>query len=260
MAAASCCRASGGAIAFFLMFIAIVAELKPFPANGWALDIYESAHPAFSALFSAATGAAALFAVDKLLLIGGADWLPMATGIGIVTFVAANLLALPQSNDRRLLGYSSIAQTGLILVVLGQRDILGEHTLTSPAASCCLSHAVAKAGLFWLSGLIAERGLDAWAALRGHPLLIFAFVTFICMLTGLPPFPGFYAKWELVHLLAGEDRIALLGLILFGALLEAGYLFRWFGYVMKREAPAEAVDTAAAKSSRCSPPSPPPGP
>jgi formate hydrogenlyase subunit 3/multisubunit Na+/H+ antiporter MnhD subunit len=68
------------------------------------------------------------------------------------------------------------------------------------------------------------------------------------MLTGLPPFPGFYAKWELVHQLAGADRIALLGLILFGALLEAGYLFRWFGYIMKREAPSETVNVAASQS------------
>ena len=60
----------GGALAFFLVFIAVVAELKVFPANGWALDIYESAHPAFSALVSAATGTATLFAIDKLLLIG----------------------------------------------------------------------------------------------------------------------------------------------------------------------------------------------
>lgn len=240
---------SGGAaqafaLAFFLIFIAIVAELKPFPANGWALDLYESAHPAFSALFSAATGAAALFAVDKLLLIGGDAWLPMATGIGIVTFIGANLLALPQTNDRRLLGYSSIAQTGLILAALGQRDILGDHA-PYIAGGLLLSHAVAKAGLFWLSGLIATRGLEGWAALRGNPVLIFAFVSFLCMLTGLPPFPGFYAKWELIHQLAGADRIALLGLILFGALLEAGYLFRWFGYIMKREAPTGAVNVAS---------------
>jgi len=247
MANTSLVLLNGGSIAFFLMFIAIIAELKPFPANGWALDIYESADPAFSALFSAATGAAALYAADKLLLIGGAEWLPIATGIGIVTFVAANLLALPQTHDRRLLGYSSIAQTGLILVVLGQRDILGEHTLFI-AGGLLLSHAVAKAGLFWLSGLVAGRELNAWAALRSHPLLVFAFVTFICMLTGLPPFPGFYAKWELIHLLAGEGRIALLGLILFSALIEAGYLFRWFGYVMKRESPAEPVDTAPHKT------------
>ena len=237
---------NGSAIAFFLMFIAIVSELKPFPANGWALDIYESAHPAFSAIFSAATGAAALYAVDKLLLIGGAEWLPMATGIGIVTFIAANLFALPQTHDRRLLGYSSIAQTGLVLAVLGQRDLLGDST-PFIAFGLLISHAVAKAGLFWLSGLVSGRALTDWAALAKRPMLVFAFVTFAAMLTGLPPFPGFYAKWELVHHLAGAERFALLALILIGALVEAGYLFRWFGYIMKREAPGEAVACTAHK-------------
>jgi len=148
----------------------------------------------------------------------------MATGIGIVTFLAANLLALPQTNDRRQLGYSSIAQTGLVLVVLGQQDILGDRYLFI-AGGLLFAHSIAKAGLYWLSGLIAGRELPDWAALRSRPLLIFAFVTFIAMLSGLPPFPGFYAKWELVRFLAGEGRIALLALILLGALIEAGYLF-----------------------------------
>jgi len=238
MAAASLGLLNGGSIAFFLMFIAIVAELKPFPANGWALDIYEAAHPAFSAIFSAASGTAALYALDKLLLIGGPAWFPMATGIGIVTFVAANLLALPQTNDRRQLGYSSVAQTGLVLVVLGQRDILGDST-SFIAFGLLVAHAVAKAGLYWLSGLVAGRALTDWASLRDRPLLVFAFATFIAMLSGLPPFPGFYAKWELLRMLASEDRLVLMALILFGALIEAGYLFRWFGFIIKREKPAE---------------------
>jgi formate hydrogenlyase subunit 3/multisubunit Na+/H+ antiporter MnhD subunit len=230
----------GGALAFFLMFIAVVVELKPFPANGWALDVYESAHPAFSAMLSAAAGSAALFAADKLLLIGGPAWLPAATAIGILGFVGANLFALVQDNDRRLLGYSSVAQIGLVLAVIGQRDILGDDFLFV-AGGILLAHAVAKAGLFWLSGLVEGRRLTAWSALQGHPILIFAFASFVALLIGLPPFPGFYAKWDLVHALAGEGRLIVLGLILFGALLEAGYLFRWFGYTIKRAPPAEPV-------------------
>ncbi len=234
MAAMNLTALKGGALAFFLMFITIVAELKPFPANGWGLDIYESAHPAFSALFSAAAGAAMLYAADKLLLIGGEHWLVVATVIGTVTFVGSNLFALVQENDRRLLGYSSVAQLGLIFIVVGQRDILGDGYLFI-AGGILLAHAVSKAGLYWISGMVAERQLTAWTALRGHPKLVFAFVTFIALLIGLPPFPGFYAKWDLVHHLANEGRIWLLGLILFAALVEAGYLFRWFGYVIKRE-------------------------
>lgn len=235
MAGASLLSLKGGSLALFLMFIAVVAELKPFPANGWALDIYESAHPGFAAIFSAAmAGGAALYAVDKLLLIGGPAWYPVATAIGILSFVAANLFALPQNNDRRLLGYSSVGQVGLVLTVVGLQDILGEDYLMI-AGGLLLSHAVAKAGLYWLSGLVESRDLTAWAVLRRHPALLLAFVTFVAMLTGLPPFPGFYAKWELIHILAQEGRLVLMGLILFGTLVEAGYLFRWFGYIIKRE-------------------------
>lgn len=246
MAAAQADLFKGGALAFFLMLMAVLAELKPFPANGWGLDIYESAHPAFAALFSAATGAATVYAADKLLLIGGAQWLPLASAIGIVTFVVANIFALVQDNDRRLLGYSSVAQVGLILTVIGQRDLLGEQYYFV-ASGILLAHAVAKAGLFWLSGLVAARGLGDWAALRGHPVLVFAFVTFIALLVGLPPFPGFYAKWELAHALAANGQLWLLGLILFGALLEAAYLFRWFGYVLKREQPQAGLLLQAIK-------------
>jgi formate hydrogenlyase subunit 3/multisubunit Na+/H+ antiporter MnhD subunit len=234
MAIARLSLLEGGSLAFFLMFIAIVSELKPFPANGWGLDIYESAHPAFSAMFSAAAGGATLYAADKLLLIGGAQWLPIATAIGVFTFVASNILALAQNNDRRLLGYSSVAQLGLILVVIGQRDILDDSYLFI-AGGILLAHAISKAGLYWLSGLIEQRNIKNWSILRGHPLLIFAFISFIALLTGLPPFPGFYAKWDLVHLLASEGRFWLIALILFGALIEATYLFRWFGYILKHE-------------------------
>ena len=235
MAAAQVNLLQGGAMAFFLLFIAVLAELKPFPANGWGLDIYESAHPAFSAIFSTATGGATIYAADKMLQIGGTEWLPATTAIGIITFLAANTFALVQNNDRRLLGYSSVAQIGLLLTVVGQRDILGEAYYYI-AGGILLAHAVSKAGLFWLSGLVAKRELTDWAALRSQPVLVFAFATFLALLVGLPPFPGFYAKWDLAHHLAAEGRLWLLGLILFGALVEAAYLFRWFGYVIKREA------------------------
>lgn len=236
----------GGTLAFFLIFVAAIVELKVFPANGWALDIYESAHPAFSALVSAATGSAALVAVDKLLMIGGPSWMAVASIIGVISFVGANLFALAQKSDRRLLGYSSVGQIGLVLVVVGQQDVLGEAYLFV-AGGILLAHAVAKAGLYWLSGLVADRDLTGWTVLRRHPMLIFAFATFLALLIGLPPFPGFYAKWELLHVLANEGRIVLLVLILLGALIEAGYLFRWFGYVIKREPGDEPLAPSSVK-------------
>ena len=227
----------GPSLALFLVLIALMLELKPFPANGWALDIYEAAHPGFSALFSAASGTAALFAADKLFAAAGPAWLPLATGVGLTTFLGANVLALSQNHDRRLLGYSSVGQIGLVLAVIGQRDILGDNYLFV-AGGILVTHAVAKAGLFWLSSVIEGRALADWASLRRMPILVFAFASFIAMLVGLPPFPGFYAKWSLAHALVAADRLPILALILLGALIEAGYMFRWFGYALKRETDA----------------------
>ncbi|MBU1173826.1 MAG: NADH-quinone oxidoreductase subunit F, partial [Alphaproteobacteria bacterium] len=225
---------SGPSLAIFLVLIALALELKPFPANGWALDIYEAAHPGFSALFSAASGTAALFAADKLFAAAGPEWYVLATGIGIVTFVTANVLALSQEHDRRLLGYSSVGQIGLVLAIIGQRDILGDG-YWFVAGGVVLSHAVAKAGLFWLSACVKGRTLLDWAHLRRMPILVVAFATFVAMLVGLPPFPGFYAKWDLVHALVAADRLPIVIMILLGALIEAGYMFRWFGYALKRD-------------------------
>jgi len=225
----------GASLAMFLLLMAMVLELKPFPANGWALDIYESAHPGFSAIFSAASGTAALFAADKLVGAAGPAWLPMMTGIGLLTFLGSNLLALAQDNDRRLLGYSSVGQIGLVLAIVGQRDILGDAYLYV-AGGVLITHAVAKAGLYWISGLVPGRSLTDWAVLRVNPVLVFAFASFVAMLIGLPPFPSFYAKWDLVHALVAADRFWIIGFILVGALIEAGYMFRFFGYAIKREA------------------------
>jgi formate hydrogenlyase subunit 3/multisubunit Na+/H+ antiporter MnhD subunit len=227
---------TGAGLALFLLLIALVVELKPFPANGWALDIYEAAHPGVSALVSAASATAALYAADKLFAAAGPDWLPLATVLGLVSFLGANLLGLAQRNDRRLLGYSSIGQIGLVLVVVGQRDILGDAYLYV-AGGILFTHAVAKAGLYWISGLVPGRDIADWAVLRTNPVLLFAFAAFIAMLLGLPPFAGFYAKWDLAHALAGADRLPVLGLVLVGALVEAGYLFRWFGFALKRPNP-----------------------
>ena len=226
----------GGAVAFFLVMAAMLIETKPFPANGWALDIYETSEPGFSAIFSAAIGgAAAVYAIDKLMLMASPQWFTALSVIGLITFIAANIMALSQQHDRRLLGYSSVGQVGLLLVIMGQKAALADH-YWFVIGGVLSSHAVAKAGLYWLSGLIAKRELSAWASLRQHPWLVLAFITFIGMLSGLPPFPGFYAKWQLITTLMGVEQAWLVGLILFAVLLEASYLFRWFGYVIKREA------------------------
>ncbi|MCF8297640.1 MAG: hypothetical protein K9J13_08880 [Saprospiraceae bacterium] len=222
----------GGSVVLFLIIISIVLELKPFPANGWALDVYDAANPGIGAIVSAASASAAIFVLSKILPIGGESWYFIISLIGIITFLGSNLLGLIQDKPNRLLGYSSIGQIGLLLTIVGLTPFLGDKTLYI-AFGILITHALAKAGLFWLSGIINSENIKGWAAIRRSPLLLTLMGTFIFALIGFPPFPSFFAKWELIMQLANNNQIVWIILILVGSFLEGIYLFRWFGYAIK---------------------------
>lgn len=218
-------------IAVFLLIIAVILELKPFPANGWALDVYQAANPGIGAIVSGAVGTAMIFLLYKLM--PAASFISdILVTIGMVTFIASNLLSLAQKNANRLFGYSSIGQIGLIISIIGMQSLLGDK-LVFIAFTILLTHFFAKAGLFWLSGIIGRENLKDWAVLRRRPILLVLFGTFIFALIGFPPFPSFYGKWELIMNLSATHQYYLIISVLTGSFLEGIYLFRWLGYAIK---------------------------
>ncbi|NOR74433.1 MAG: NADH-quinone oxidoreductase subunit F, partial [Draconibacterium sp.] len=224
----------GAFVSVFLILIAIVIELKSFPANGWGLDAYEASHPGVGAILSAASATAIYFVLYKILEMAGSQFNYYVALIGAVSFVGSNLLALKQDNSKRLLGYSSIGQIGLLMIVLGFKDILGENT-TYVAFGILVSHYLAKAGLFWLAGIVKQKDIKGWAVIRKKPYFLFLMGTFIFALIGFPPFPSFFAKWTLVMDLVNSGNIIWVVAILFGSMMEAVYMIRWFGYAIKGE-------------------------
>ncbi len=224
----------GGSIALFLLIISVVLELKPFPANGWGLDIYQAATPGLSALISSASATALYFVFTKVLAMAGDTWYPVVAVLGMLTFVGSNLLGTKQENARRLLGYSSIGQIGLLMAIVGFTPYLGDK-LQFIAFTILLTHYFAKAGLFWLAGLIKSEKLKSFAALRRKPFYLFLFGTFVFALIGFPPFPSFYGKWELIMHLANSNMYGWMAAVLIGSFLEGIYLFRWLGYVIKSD-------------------------
>ncbi len=226
--------AKGGSVALLLILVSISLEMKPFPANGWGLDVYEAANPGIGAMLSSATATAMYFVMYKILEMAGPQWNYYISLVGVVSFVGSNLLALKQKNSQRILGYSSIGQIGLLMIILGFKDILGDNT-TYIAFGILISHYFAKAGLFWLAGIVKQQGITEWAVIRKKPLFLFLMGTFIFALIGFPPFPSFFAKWTLVMDLINTGNLPWVVAILFGSMMEAVYLFRWFGYAIKGE-------------------------
>jgi len=98
-----------------------------------------------------------------------------------------------------------------------------------------INHFFAKAGLFWLAGVVERENIKDWAGLVKNPILFFTFGVFIFALIGLPPFPSFWAKWHLITQLATFNFHSWIWIILLGSLLEAVYLLRWFGMAVKSE-------------------------
>ena len=217
-----------GVAALMLVLGAILVELKPFPANGWGLDIYQAAPSGIAALVSVGVSAAYLFALYKVLPLLSL-FLPVIAVTGLLTFVASNFIGLRQTQVRRMLGYSSVGQMGLMMAALA---LLTELSLAQyiplVVGGLFISHFLAKAGLFWLAGIVKNEDMDAWSSLRRRPMLLVAFLLLITALAGLPPFPTFWAKWQLVMSLIEHQHHGWVFFILLGSLLEVVYLFRWF--------------------------------
>ncbi|HHE40144.1 MAG TPA: proton-conducting membrane transporter, partial [Candidatus Cloacimonetes bacterium] len=226
-----------GFLSVFTLMMSLIIELKPFPANGWALDVYQTTTSGVVSIIAVANSAGVFYAFYKLLPLIPHNQLLFIAGIGIVSFLFSNLIAIKQTDSRRLLGYSSIAQIGLLITVTALTRYLHVKSSTSLfiIASIFLSNFIAKAGLFWIAGIIKKTHIKEWAILRFKPGLLIIFGVFIFALVGIPPFPNFWAKWDLIRFLALSKLHIWIILILLGSLLEAFYLFRWFGSIVRSE-------------------------
>ncbi|MDP8209473.1 MAG: proton-conducting transporter membrane subunit [Candidatus Stygibacter australis] len=229
----------GGLTALFLIIVAFLIELKPWPANGWALDVYQAAHPGISAMVASIVATGFIFTFYKLIPLIPIYWYDILILMGMLTYVFSNLSGLKQKNAQRLLGYSSIAQMGLltaVLLIISKHPVHGDlqYNLIYIAGALFINHFLAKAGLFWLAGIIKKDKISEWS-LKGRPTLIIVFAFFAFALVGLPPFPGFWAKWLLINRLAEYHLTGWIIPIILGSLLEATYLLRWFGSSVKKE-------------------------
>ena len=150
--------------------------------------------------------------------------------------------------SRRMLGYSSAAQIGLVTAVVALVKLLDlgdSGFMLMVAGGLTLNHLLAKTGLFLLSGMLGEDDSKAVVS----PLTLAVAGMLALGLVGLPPFPGFWAKWQLVQALAAGGHFWIIAIVLGGSLVEAFYMFRWLGHLAKaRQAAADPLDASLADS------------
>ena len=193
--------------------VAVAFKLGAVPFHMWLPDVYEGA-PTSVTLFIGTAPKLGYFALTLRLLaygLGGAvgEWSRMLAVLAVLTLVVGNVVAIVQSNLKRMLAYSTIANVGFI--VLG--FVAGTPEGYSAALYYTLVYVLVALGSFGVIVLAASRGfeadrLDDYRGLHQRdPMLAAAMMVLMFSTAGVPPFVGFWAKlrifqvlWESQHL------------------------------------------------------------
>ena len=193
--------------------VAVAFKLGAVPFHMWLPDVYEGA-PTSVTLFIGTAPKLAYFALTLRLLTYGlagavGEWSQMLTGLAVLTLVVGNVVAIVQTNLKRMLAYSTIANVGFI--VLG--FVAGTPEGYSAALYYTLVYVLVALGSFGVIVLASRKGFEAdrledYRGLQQRdPLLAAAMMVLMFSTAGVPPFVGFWAKlrifqvlWESHHL------------------------------------------------------------
>ncbi|CCD29124.1 NADH-ubiquinone oxidoreductase, chain N [Candidatus Glomeribacter gigasporarum BEG34] len=225
-------------VVFVIAGVAFKLGVAPF--HMWIPDIYQGAPTALTLLIGGAPKAAA-FAWSLRILASGLlplaeDWQRMLLIFAALSFVIGNLAGLMQSNIKRMLAYSAIAQMGFVLigvlsgVVDGQTN--GATNAYGAAMFYSLIYALTALGSFGVILALSRRGSEADQLndLKGlsqrHPMLAVVMLLMMFSLAGIPPTAGFYAKFAVLQALMNTGSVWLAALAVLTSLIGAFYYLR----------------------------------
>ena len=209
-----------------MLAVGLFFKVGAAPFQAWTPDVYQGAPTAVTAFMAACTKIAAFGAMLRLLYVAfGSErwsWQPMLWVIAILTMVVGAVLAVVQTDMKRMLAYSSVAHTGFLLTgVLGVQSVtdLAPDQITSLQAVMfyLATYGFAMIGAFAVVTLVRDSGGEAtsfarWAGLgRRSPLLGGLFAFFLLSMAGIPLTAGFIGKWAVftVALAAGAWPVVI---------------------------------------------------
>jgi NADH-quinone oxidoreductase subunit N len=187
-----------------LVAVGLLFKIGAAPFHMWTPDVYQGAPTAITGFMAACTKIAAFGALLRLFYValGAArwDWQPMIWVIAIITMGVGAVLALTQTDIKRMLAYSSIAHAGFLLVgFVGVRDAITANT--SAVLFYLAAYGFATVGAFAVVTLVRDQSgeathLSRWAGLgKKSPLLAGIMALFLLAFAGIPLTSGFMGKW-----------------------------------------------------------------
>ena len=212
---------AAGLVGTVLVMIGLFFKLSVIPFHMWAPDVYQGAPTPVTALLAMASKAAGIAVFMRVLytafLFLGQYWLPLLSFFAALCMIGGNLMAIRQTDIKRMLAYSSIAQAGYMIAGMAAADYAGMKAVMFYA----MLYVFANVGAFAVLTVVdAERGGTTHRHITGlaqsSPLLAAVMTVSLLSMAGIPPTAGFAGK-----------------IYIFTAAVDQGYLWLAFiGFVM----------------------------
>jgi NADH-quinone oxidoreductase subunit N len=240
-------------VALALMLAGMAFKVAAFPFHMWAPDVYEGAPVPVTGFMAAAVKVAA-FAMLLRLVYGAFwplahAWAPAFGALAVGTMLVGNVMAMSQTNLKRLMGYSAVAHTGYLLVGMASLDAGLSGSTASSVLFYLFAYSLTSLAAFSCLAILSSDGeqyqeIDQLAGVgKAHPAI--AIVLTLCMLSmaGMPPTAGFFAKYNLFAAAIGQGHwaLALTGIVF--SMLSLGYYLRVVVRLWMTPGEAPIIDT-----------------
>lgn len=256
-------QANSAVLTFGAVFIVagLAFKLGVVPFHMWVPDVYQGAPTAVTLLIGGAPKFAA-FAITFRLLVEGMtglahDWQQMLIVLSVLSMSVGNLAAIAQTNLKRMLAYSAIAQLGFMLLGFTPTVIAGHTTSAANGYSSAMFYVVTYVlttlGTFGLVMFLSRQGFeseevsDLSGLAKRSPWLAGVMTVFMFSLAGVPPMVGFYAKLAVLQALVTTNDNSYITLAVVAVLLSlvAAYYYLRIVKVMWFDEPSDARVPAA---------------
>jgi NADH-quinone oxidoreductase subunit N len=239
-----------------LVLVGLGFKVAAVPFHMWTPDVYEGAPTTVTAFMATATKAAGFAAVLRVFMLGLAPmlatWQPVIAALAALTMIVGNVVALSQTNLKRMLAYSSIAHAGYVLMGVAAGNELGSSSVLFYLASYAFTTLAAFAVMTVMGTEAGEnQTLDAYAGLiRRRPLLALVMALAMFSLTGVPPTAGFAGKLFLFQaaISSGLVWLAIVGVLT--SAVSAYFYLRVVVTMFMREPVADTPALSAASAPR----------
>lgn len=220
------------------MIVGIAFKFGAVPFHMWLPDVYQGARTPVTLYIASAPKLAALALILRVLVDGLGDlhlaWQGMIMVVAVLSLIVGNVVAIAQTNIKRMLGYSAIAHVGFILLAV----FTGTEEGYAAALFYTLTYVVMAAGAFGIVILLSREGFEAenlvdFKGLNARsPWFALMMLFFMFGMAGVPPWVGFFAKLNVISVVLDAGFPILAIIMVLASVVGAFYYLRviWHMY------------------------------